>query len=64
MYLYDTEGNRYLDGCCGALVTNYGYDASEIAHAMAKQAEELTFVYRFHFSSPIAEELPPPGTAN
>jgi adenosylmethionine-8-amino-7-oxononanoate aminotransferase len=57
IYIYDTDGNRYLDGCAGALVVNFGYNVTEIASAMSLQAEILAYVYRFHFSSPAAEEL-------
>jgi len=57
IYLYDGQGKRYLDGCGGALVVNFGQSATEIARAMAAQAESLAYVYRFHFSNPLAEEL-------
>ncbi len=57
IYIYDSEGRRYLDGCSGALVANFGHGVGEIARAMASQAETLPFVYRNHFSSPAAEAL-------
>lgn len=57
IYLYDSEGRRYIDGCSGALVANLGHGVSKIARAMASQAEKLPFVYRNHFSSPAAEAL-------
>lgn len=57
IYIFDDEGNRYLDGCGGALVVNYGHGVAEITQAMTAQAESLAYVYRFHFSSPAAEEL-------
>ncbi len=57
VYLYDRDGKRYLDGCGGALVANFGHGVPEIARAMTAQAESLDYVYRFHFSSPVAEEL-------
>jgi adenosylmethionine-8-amino-7-oxononanoate aminotransferase len=57
IYLYDSEGQRYLDGCSGALVANIGHRVGEIGRAMASQAETLSFVYRNHFSSPAAEAL-------
>ncbi|MBN1829245.1 MAG: aminotransferase class III-fold pyridoxal phosphate-dependent enzyme, partial [Deltaproteobacteria bacterium] len=57
IYILDTLGNRYIDGCSGALVANLGQSAREITHAMTSQAESLSYVYRFHFSSPIAEAL-------
>ncbi len=57
VYLFDQEGKRYLDGCSGALVANYGHSAQEIVAAMKEQAGRLSYVYRFHFSTPAAEEL-------
>lgn len=57
IYIYDSEGARYLDGCSGALVANLGHQVEEITQAMTLQAETLPYVYRTHFSSPVAEEL-------
>lgn len=57
IYIYDIDGKRYLDGCSGALVANFGHQAVEIAQAMTSQAKKLPFVYRNHFSSPEAEQL-------
>ena len=57
VYLFDTRGKRYLDGCAGALVANLGHGLSEIGRAMSDQIAELSYIYRFHFSSPAAEEL-------
>lgn len=57
VYLFDPLGNRYLDACSGALVANLGHGRPEIIRAMADQAEELAYVYRYHFSSPAAEKL-------
>jgi adenosylmethionine-8-amino-7-oxononanoate aminotransferase len=57
VYLFDRDGRRYLDGCSGALVVNCGHGVPEIGRAMAAQAAELPFVYRNHFSTPVAEAL-------
>jgi adenosylmethionine-8-amino-7-oxononanoate aminotransferase len=57
IYIIDGDGFRYLDGCSGALVANIGYQAEEVIQAMADQARNLPYVYRNHFSSPVAEEL-------
>jgi adenosylmethionine-8-amino-7-oxononanoate aminotransferase len=57
VYLYDSDGKRYLDGCGGALVVNFGHQVPEIAQAMIRQAQSLAYVYRFHFSCPAAEDL-------
>jgi len=57
IYIFDSEGNRYLDACSGALVANLGHRAGAIAQAMTFRAETLPYVYRNHFSNPVAEEL-------
>jgi adenosylmethionine-8-amino-7-oxononanoate aminotransferase len=57
IFLYDTGGKRYLDGCSGALVANLGHSADEVAQAMSGQAQSLAYAYRVHFSSPVGEEL-------
>ncbi|MBI0445411.1 MULTISPECIES: aspartate aminotransferase family protein [Deinococcus] len=55
VYLYDSEGRRYLDGSSGALVANIGHGRAEVAEAMAQQARELPFVHGSQFSSPVLE---------
>ena len=57
IWIFDAEGRRFLDGCSGALVANCGHGVAAIARAMADQAERLAYVYRYHFSNPLAEEL-------
>ena len=57
VYLYGDDGGRYLDGCAGALVANLGHGVPDITQAMADQAAELSYVYRYHFSNPWAEDL-------
>lgn len=57
IYLYDTEGNRYLDGCSGAMVANIGHGNVGIAKVMRSQASRVAFTYRSQFTSRPAEEL-------
>lgn len=57
IYIFDSQGDRYIDGCSGALVANLGHRVDEVVQAMTVQAETLPYVYRNHFSSPVAEEL-------
>lgn len=57
IYLYDTEGRRYIDGCSGAVVANIGHGVREIVEAMAAQATRAAFVYRMQFSSQALEDL-------
>lgn len=57
IYLYDTQGNRYLDGCSGAMVANIGHGNVGIARVMRDQAARVAFTYRSQFTSRPAEEL-------
>ena len=44
VYLYDTEGNRYIDGSGGSsTVTTIGHGIREVSQAMAEQAEKFSF---------------------
>jgi adenosylmethionine-8-amino-7-oxononanoate aminotransferase len=54
--LWDTEGKRYLDGSSGAVVVNVGHGRSEIAAAMARQAEKAAYVHGTQFTSEVLEE--------
>ncbi|MFB9994252.1 aspartate aminotransferase family protein [Deinococcus oregonensis] len=56
VYLYDSEGNRYLDGSSGALVANIGHGRAEVGEAMAAQARSLAFVHGSQFTSPVLED--------
>jgi adenosylmethionine-8-amino-7-oxononanoate aminotransferase len=57
VYLYDKEGNRYLDGSGGALVVNLGHGIKEMAQILKDQAEEIAFTYRTQFTSNPTEGL-------
>lgn len=57
VYLYDTEGKKYLDGSSGAVTANIGHGVSEIIEAMQEQAKKVSFVYRSQFTSESAEKL-------
>ncbi|MGG1660387.1 aspartate aminotransferase family protein [Brevibacillus sp. NRS-1366] len=57
IYLYDKEGNRYIDGCSGAVTASIGHGVEEVAEAMYEQAKDVSFAYRSHFSSDAVEKL-------
>ena len=51
-YLYDADGNRYLDFFCGLAVTSLGHRHPGVVHAIKEQAERLTHVSNvFHCES-------------
>jgi adenosylmethionine-8-amino-7-oxononanoate aminotransferase len=57
IYLYDTEGNEYIDAASGAATANIGHSVMDIAKAMYEQAARVSFAYRSHFTSEPAEKL-------
>ena len=57
IYLYDTDGKKYLDAASGAVTANIGHGVPEIIEAMLEQAKKVSFVYRSQFTSEAAERL-------
>lgn len=57
LYLWDSEGKRYTDACCGALVSNIGHGVREVIDAITAQMAEVTFAHRFKFTNRPAQEL-------
>ncbi|GMQ80611.1 MAG: aspartate aminotransferase family protein [Rhodothermia bacterium] len=57
IYLYDQDGNEFIDGSGGALVVNVGHGVAEIADSMASQAYKLAYVNGLHFTNEPVEEL-------
>lgn len=43
IYLYDKDGNKYIDFTCGIAVTNTGHCHPKIVTAIKEQAEQLIF---------------------
>jgi adenosylmethionine-8-amino-7-oxononanoate aminotransferase len=56
VYLWDTEGKRYLDFSGSAAVNLIGHGVPEITAAMTAQAGQLEFVHTSQFTTPIAED--------
>ncbi|WP_071674009.1 aminotransferase family protein [Nioella nitratireducens] len=57
VYMWDTEGKRYLDGSSGAMVCNIGHSNDTVLDAMRRQMERSTFGYRLHFETEASETL-------
>jgi adenosylmethionine-8-amino-7-oxononanoate aminotransferase len=70
-YIFDIEGQKYLDGIGGLWCVNIGYGREEMAEALAAQARQMVYYSSFghHTSVPAAQlaakiaELAP-GTLN
>jgi adenosylmethionine-8-amino-7-oxononanoate aminotransferase len=56
IYLFDSEGNRYLDGAGGAVVANLGHGVTEIVEAIAAQAARVAYVHPTVFTSQVLED--------
>ena len=56
IYLYDSEGRRYLDGSGGAVVVNVGHGVAEIAEALSDQAKQVAFAHPTMFTTQAAED--------
>ncbi|MEZ5244687.1 MAG: aminotransferase class III-fold pyridoxal phosphate-dependent enzyme [Acidimicrobiales bacterium] len=65
-YVYDTDGNEYLDGLSGLFCTNLGHGRTDLAAAAMKQMETLAFYPNWGFANEpaaaaatmIAQEAP------
>lgn len=57
VYIYDTEGKKYIDGSGGAAVVGIGHGIKEITEAMFQQAERISFAHSSHFTSQSAIDL-------
>jgi adenosylmethionine-8-amino-7-oxononanoate aminotransferase len=55
VYVWDSEGRRYLDFSGSAAVNFIGHGVPEISDAMAGQAKQLEFVHTSQFTTPVAE---------
>ena len=56
-YVWDAQGNRYLDGLSALFCVNVGHGRAEIGEAMAAQAAELGFFTNWSYAHPRAIEL-------
>lgn len=56
-YVWDADGNRYLDLSGSAAVNFIGHGVREISEAMVEQARQLEFVHTSQFTTPVAEEF-------
>lgn len=57
IYMYDGQGNRWIDGSSGAMVCNIGHSNPAVLDAMRRQMDKSTFGYRLHFVTEASEGL-------
>jgi len=51
VWLWDTDGNAYIDACSGPVTTNLGHRNMRVIEAMRAQAEKICFAGRPHFET-------------
>ncbi len=57
VYMYDTNGKEYLDGCSSAINCNIGHGCNRILQAIAEQSRRTFFAYRTQFENEPAHRL-------
>ena len=57
MYVYDTDGKRYLDACGGAAVSCLGHSDADVKRAIVEQIERIPFAHTAFYTSEAAERL-------
>ena len=57
VYVYDTAGREYLDGCGGAAVSCLGHSDSRVKQAIAEQLERIPFAHTGYFTNDSVERL-------
>lgn len=57
IYLYDNDGDRYIDAMSGAWVVNVGHGRKAIADAMHQQAKKMPFVLNEGYTNQTTLQL-------
>ena len=57
IYLYDTDGKKYIDAASGAAVSNLGHAHPVVLEAMMKQAQKVAFSHLSRWTSKPLQEL-------
>ncbi|WP_371810642.1 aspartate aminotransferase family protein [Ruegeria sp. HKCCA5763] len=57
IYIWGKNGQLYIDGSSGAMVSNIGHSNPNVLAAMKAQMDSATFAYRLHFENAPAEDL-------
>ena len=55
-YVWDTDGNEYLDALAGLICINLGYGRSDLTAAATKQMDKLAFYSNWGFAHPSSVE--------
>lgn len=57
VYVYDTDGNQYIDGSAGPTLFCVGHGNPEVGDAIKTQIDRIAHGYRYQFTSDPLEQL-------
>jgi hypothetical protein len=57
VYVYDSRGNRYIDGLSGLFLNQLGHGRRDLAEAGARQASQLAYFPLWTYAHPTAIDL-------
>ena len=52
VYLYDTDGKKYLDFAAGIAVNAFGYNVEEYKEALKNQIDKLMHISNLYYTEP------------
>lgn len=55
IYLFDTQGRKYIDASGGPILCNLGHGLDEMADVLSDQARRVAYVHRIDFTNPPLE---------
>lgn len=55
VYLYDTDGKKYLDFAAGIAVNAFGYNVEEYKEALKNQIDKLMHISNLYYTKPMAD---------
>lgn len=55
VYLYDTDGKKYLDFAAGIAVNAFGYNVEEYKEALKNQIDKLIHISNLYYTEPMAD---------
>ena len=56
LYLYDDQGNKFIDATCGPVTNSLGHGLADFGTALENQMKNLAFLHRAYGYSPILKE--------
>ncbi len=56
VYMYTEDGRKIIDGSSGAVLASLGHGQKEMSEAIKKQADKITFAYRYDCITSVLED--------